>query len=336
MTAEFLVAEIAEQARQADVGRAVARHLLGQPLHDDIFALAVEAHCRFDGLNVVEGLLCGSGFLGKTACGSCPGIEFGQCRQKPSGVVGVWMAPEGDINAEAYERLAERLRGQGFWMAPAGQVLPEAEAAAPMVAASTGVAAVIGCSRIPSCRVGLRRGSVRESKPALKVTVFSDYICPFCYVGAARLERLREHYDLRVNWCFIEIHPETSPAGEPVAVLNYAADTWQRMMAGLRELAREEVLVYREHDFTTNSHAALQLAEVAKFTDRDVFYRLHTSLFAALFQRGDNIGDRAVLRRLGREAGMSERQVEQGWTDEAAAARMPGVDSLASSQPLPR
>ncbi len=171
---------------------------------------------------------------------------------------------------------------------------------------------------------------VGESKPTLKVTVFSDYICPFCYVGAARLERLREHYDLRVNWCFVEIHPETSPAGEPVAALNYSSDTWQRMMAALRELAREEDLVYREHDFTTNSHAALQLAEVAKFTDRDVFYRLHASLFAALFQRGDNIGDRAVLQRLGCEAGMSEQQVEQAWTDEAAAARLRQYQMAAS------
>ena len=161
-----------------------------------------------------------------------------------------------------------------------------------------------------------------ESKPTLKVTVFSDYICPFCYVGAARLERLREYYDLRVNWCFVEIHPDTSAASEPVATLNYSSDTWQRMMTSLRELGREEGLVFREHDFTTNSHAALQLAEVAKFTDRDVFYRLHTSLFAALFQRGDNIGDRSVLQRLGREAGMSEQQVEQAWTDEAAAARL--------------
>ena len=147
-------------------------------------------------------------------------------------------------------------------------------------------------------------------------------MCPFCYVGAARLERLREYYDLRVNWCFVEIHPDTSPAGEPVAVLDYGSDTWQRMMTGLRELAREEGLVYREHDFTTSSHAALQLAEVAKFIDRNVFYRLHASLFAALFQRGDNIGDRVVLQRLGGEAGMSEQQVEQAWTDEAAAARL--------------
>lgn len=30
------------------------------------------------------------------------------------------------------------------------------------------------------------------SKPELQVTVFSDYICPFCYIGSVRLDRLRE------------------------------------------------------------------------------------------------------------------------------------------------
>lgn len=161
-----------------------------------------------------------------------------------------------------------------------------------------------------------------QSKPKLKVTVFSDYICPFCYAGAARLKRLRVDYDLRVNWCFLEIHPETSAAGQPVSSLNYSGDIWKRMMAILRELAREEQLVLREHDFTTNSRYAMQLAEVAKFTDPEVFYRLHESLFEAFFRRGENIGERAVLQRLGRNAGLSERQLEKAWQDTAATARL--------------
>ena len=59
------------------------------------------------------------------------------------------------------------------------------------------------------------------SKPELKVTVFSDYICPFCYIGDARLNRLRTRFELKVNWCFLEIHPETPPEGRPVRELGY-------------------------------------------------------------------------------------------------------------------
>lgn len=38
------------------------------------------------------------------------------------------------------------------------------------------------------------------TKPELRLTVFSDYICPFCYIGDARINRLREDFDLKVNW----------------------------------------------------------------------------------------------------------------------------------------
>ena len=45
------------------------------------------------------------------------------------------------------------------------------------------------------------------AKPELRISVFSDYSCPFCYIGSRRLRRLGERYDLKVNWCGLEIHP---------------------------------------------------------------------------------------------------------------------------------
>lgn len=52
------------------------------------------------------------------------------------------------------------------------------------------------------------------AKPTLLVSVFSDYICPFCYGGSHRLLRLRRRCELQVNWCGLEIHPETPPFGD--------------------------------------------------------------------------------------------------------------------------
>jgi predicted DsbA family dithiol-disulfide isomerase len=163
---------------------------------------------------------------------------------------------------------------------------------------------------------------VAVSKAELKVTVFSDYICPFCYVGDARLNRLRASYDLKVNWCFLEIHPETSAQGEPVSSLSYPAETWRRMMATLRQMAEEEQLTLRDHDFTTNSHAALQLAEAAKYIGGGVFYRLHAALFHAFFSEGRNIGDPQCLSEPASDAGMSEAQIASAWQDAAVKQRL--------------
>lgn len=152
-------------------------------------------------------------------------------------------------------------------------------------------------------------------KPELRVTVFSDVICPFCYIGAARLDRLRDDYDLRVNWCFLEIHPETPAAGMPVSQLGYDPQRWQIMMTALAGLAEEDDLVFAEHSFTTNSRQALLLAEAAKEQGREVFYKLHDALFRAFFRDQENIGDVQVLKRLAAEAGMSAASVEQAWTE---------------------
>ena len=167
-----------------------------------------------------------------------------------------------------------------------------------------------------------RGGDEGAGKPLLKVTVFSDYICPFCYIGELRLNRLREHFDLRVNWCAIEIHPNTPPEGQPIEALGYDSERWKAMMDALGEMAKAEGVILKEHDFTTNSRSALLLAEAAKLLGRDVFYPLHQALFEAFFVEGLNIGDRGILEKLAREAGMRDSQIRAAWDEPASSDKL--------------
>ena len=53
------------------------------------------------------------------------------------------------------------------------------------------------------------------TKPRLRVTVFSDCICPFCYVGDARLNKLRDGYEQRLrdqSWRGAQIGVQGVPA----------------------------------------------------------------------------------------------------------------------------
>ena len=152
--------------------------------------------------------------------------------------------------------------------------------------------------------------------PELKVTVYSDYICPFCYVGNHRLQRLRDSYDLMINWRFIEIHPETSAAGEPVDDLDYPSDTWELMMDNLRRIAAEEDIPLSEPDFITNSQDALLLAESVKPEGRTKFYRLHEALFESYFVEQKNIGDRNVLRQIAHDCGIDDAIIEDAWSND--------------------
>lgn len=164
----------------------------------------------------------------------------------------------------------------------------------------------------------------------LKVTVFSDYICPFCYVGDARLDKLKENFDLDVDWSFFEIHPDNPAEGKPVSELGYPPEQWRRMMANLEAMASADGLQLAPRSFTTNSHRALLLAEAAKDLDGDVFERLHKRLFTAYFAEQKNIGDDSVLREIAREVGMSDEAVDRALTDAAYERRLEQQQTRAS------
>ncbi len=142
-------------------------------------------------------------------------------------------------------------------------------------------------------------------KPELKLSVFSDYICPFCYIGHHRLQQLKDDYDLKINWCLIEIHPETPVTGMPTTELDYNSEQWQGIVNSLNDLLDDKQLPFKhKHTFTTNSHYALLLAEACKPLGADLFYRVHNRLFEAFFVDMINIGDVNELKKIADECGV--------------------------------
>jgi len=163
---------------------------------------------------------------------------------------------------------------------------------------------------------------VVETNGPIPVTVFSDYICPFCYVGDRRLMRLAEQVDLAITWRGVEIHPETPPEGMPLEALGYGTDLWARMQMHLGNLAAEEGIRLAERRFTTNSHKALLLAEAARTQGPEAFRAVHEALFFAFFTQGRNIGETDVLRAVAREAGLDDATFERALIEPAYEERL--------------
>lgn len=177
------------------------------------------------------------------------------------------------------------------------------------------------------------------SLPELKITVYSDYICPFCYLGHHRLMRLGDSYELKINWRFLEIHPETSAAGESIDALQYPSAQWQQMLANLTRIADEENIPLSKLTFITNSKDALLLSEASKQCGRETFYALHETLFKAYFVEGKNIGNKNTLKEIALANGIDENIIASAWTDDVhqkqllsnfEAARAHNVQSVPS------
>ncbi|MBS1270232.1 MAG: hypothetical protein MAG794_01187 [Gammaproteobacteria bacterium] len=157
--------------------------------------------------------------------------------------------------------------------------------------------------------------SEERTKTLLNVTVYSDYICPFCYIGYLRLRQLEDDYDLDIDWRFLEIHPDNPPEGKPVAELGYSPRHWGMLMANLARMAEEEGVTLAERTFTTNSRLALQLAQAVREHQQAVFEPLNRELYEAYFLRQENIGDPEVLRALADKCGVEPELVEAAWRD---------------------
>lgn len=135
-------------------------------------------------------------------------------------------------------------------------------------------------------------------EPAVPVTLFFDYNCPFCYVASHRLERLNARYGLDVLWRFLEIRPNApSPEADGADQLNQPS---------LHALLREDDLPWHPPAALPNTRRALLLAQTVLLYRRPCFPAFHHTVFHAVFGEGRDIGDTAVLNALARESGVDD------------------------------
>ena len=157
-------------------------------------------------------------------------------------------------------------------------------------------------------------------KRTVRLEVFSDYTCPWCYVGWARLEqalaRLPAGLSVEVEWRPFEIHPEVPLAGMPVEDLPYAPDVWARMQAALRESAAAEGLDVGKRPKVSNTHRALTAGSYAQAEEPEHFARFHERIFKGYFAEGQDLGDPAVITRLAMDSGIDVSRMNAALDDD--------------------
>lgn len=132
----------------------------------------------------------------------------------------------------------------------------------------------------------------------MKVTVFYDYNCPFCYIASVRLGALAGEFKLEIEWKGIEIHPEFPPEG----IKRGRSRKSHSIKEVITEEAASDGIEFRFPGFAANSRLALEAAEFAKAAGR--FESFHRAVYDAYFRHGRNIGDPAVIREIGEESGL--------------------------------
>lgn len=136
----------------------------------------------------------------------------------------------------------------------------------------------------------------------LNLIVVSDYVCPWCYIGLTRVERLEEEYEVEVDWMPYQLRPGTPPKGIPFERLRGTGPYTEDYLIRVRSLASDAGIEMQERKLIPNSMPSLEAAEWAR--DNGGFLDLHRALFRAYFEHGEDIGDFAVLQRIAAGLGL--------------------------------
>jgi predicted DsbA family dithiol-disulfide isomerase len=172
----------------------------------------------------------------------------------------------------------------------------------------------------------------------MRIDIFSDTICPWCFIGKRRLERaLKEgRGEIEVHWRAFQLNPDMPKEGmERTTYLERkfggpagAADTYER----IREVGKGERIDFAFERIartpnTIESHRLIRFA-----ADHGLEDAMVERLFAAYFLEGVDIGKPESLVRLARETGLDERATESFLTGDEHREEVLAEDLFARQQ----
>lgn len=157
----------------------------------------------------------------------------------------------------------------------------------------------------------------------MRIEIWSDVVCPWCYIGKRRLETALEGFrhaeDVEIVWRSFQLDP-SAPA---VPVETVAASLGRKYGGGpeagramidrVEAVAAQEGLLFRHHQSlrvgTLDAHRVLHLA----LADGGPVLqgRLKEALLDAYFVQARNVADHAVLAEIAAEVGLDPDRVAE-------------------------
>jgi predicted DsbA family dithiol-disulfide isomerase len=159
----------------------------------------------------------------------------------------------------------------------------------------------------------------------MKIEIWSDVMCPFCYIGKRNFETALEQFSnkngIEVEWKSFQLDPSL-PEVQDSNYTDYlmvskglGRPQVEGMLNNVTQMAKGVGL---EYDFdravmvnSFKAHRVLQLAKMLGLGDA-----AEERLFRAFFTEGRNIADDDTLLELGKEAGLNETEIRSSLSDE--------------------
>lgn len=162
----------------------------------------------------------------------------------------------------------------------------------------------------------------------MKIEIWSDIMCPFCYIGKRHLEQAMKAFpseSFSIEWKSFQLDPTIQPQpGKDV--YSYLAERKGLTLEASRSMhdnvAKSAAAVGLEYQFDqaiiANSLKAHHLIQLAK--SQGLGDEMEEILFKAYFTLGDDLNDLDTLVRLGGQVGFDREQITAALSDDQITA----------------
>ena len=168
------------------------------------------------------------------------------------------------------------------------------------------------------------------------IDIFSDPVCPWCFIGKRRLERTfqgRPDLSAEVRWRAFQLNPSMPREGmdrRAYLAAKFGGDRdADRLYDHIRQVGRNEGIefAFEKIQRTPNTVQAHRLLRHA--AREGVLHAVSEGLFRGYFVEGRDIGDSATLASIAEESGLSGVGVEVYLAGEQDAEEIRQEDAMA-------
>jgi len=156
----------------------------------------------------------------------------------------------------------------------------------------------------------------------MKIIYWSDYACPYCYIGETHLKQAVEQLgigdEVGITMKAFELDPTASREYTGATVDRFAKkyglskEGAAQRIEDISQMGREAGLDFRYAETRyTNTFDAHRLTKLAQSKSASLTDRLSERLYHAYFAEGLELADHDVLTRIAVEEGLEEREVKE-------------------------
>ena len=159
-----------------------------------------------------------------------------------------------------------------------------------------------------------------RARPAVRLLVISDYICPWCYIGFTRVEQLRTEFNVQLSVGAYELRPGIPPEGMSREEASRGRVYPPGYLDNLRALAAESGIEMKRPPIIPNTRKAHEATEFAR--EHGKLWEIHRALFHAYFEEERNIGDTDVVCDVAASVGLDADALRRALEDHGYAGEV--------------